>query len=320
VGLSSHGIVARPAETRLSERAVEFLRAGPSDAKSLIEHVCQMPGAPLVVAEQMALALFAARPEFERAQDGRWSLALEAQASAPVIGAVSTASVILETPTPYQAIVERDELASLSYVVVDVETTGTSPWRGDRITEIAAIVVRDGVVAERFETLVNPERPIPPMITALTQINWEMVKDAPRFRDICDDLVRVLSGHVFVAHNVDFDWRFVSSEVHRASGQRLSGRRLCTVRLARRVLPQLRSRRLDSVANYYGVEILARHRAAGDAVATAHVLMRMLEEARGRDCWCWDDLQRFLGESMARGPRPRRPSAMPGSIDKDTTA
>jgi DNA polymerase III subunit epsilon len=299
---------------------VEFLRAGPSDAKSLIEHVCQMPGAPLVVAEQMALALFATRPEFERAQDGRWSLAADGQASAPVITALSTASVILETPTPYSAIVERDELASLSYVVVDVETTGTSPWRGDRITEIAAIVVRDGVVAERFETLVNPERPIPPMITALTQINWEMVKDAPRFRDICDDLVRVLSGHVFVAHNVDFDWRFVSSEVHRASGQRLSGRRLCTVRLARRVLPQLRSRRLDSVANYYGVEILARHRAAGDAVATAHVLLRMLDEARGRDCRCWDDLQRFLGESMARGPRPRRPSAMPGPIDKDTTA
>ena len=299
---------------------MEFLRAGPSDAKSLIEHVCQMPGAPLVVAEQMALALFATRPEFERAQDGRWSLAADGQASAPVITALSTASVILETPTPYSAIVERDELASLSYVVVDVETTGTSPWRGDRITEIAAIVVRDGVVAERFETLVNPERPIPPMITALTQINWEMVKDAPRFRDICDDLVRVLSGHVFVAHNVDFDWRFVSSEVHRASGQRLSGRRLCTVRLARRVLPQLRSRRLDSVANYYGVEILARHRAAGDAVATAHVLLRMLDEARGRDCRCWDDLQRFLGESMARGPRPRRPSAMPGPIDKDTTA
>jgi DNA polymerase III subunit epsilon len=92
------------------------------------------------------------------------------------------------------------------------------------------------------------------------------------------------------------------------------------VRLARRVLPQLRSRRLDSVANYYGVEILARHRAAGDAVATAHVLLRMLDEARSRDCRCWDDLQRFLGESMARGPRPRRPSAMPRPIDKDTTA
>lgn len=297
---------------------MEFLRAGPSDAKALIEHVCQMPGAPLVVAEQMALALFAARPEFVRATDGRWSLAPEPE-EAPANSAAQPA-MVLERPASYDAAALRDELGALSYVVVDVETTGTSPWSGDRITEIAAVVVRDGVVAETFETLVNPERPIPPMITALTQINWEMVKDAPRFRDICDDLVRVLSGHVFVAHNVDFDWRFVSSEVQRASGQRLSGRRLCTVRLARRVLPQLRSRRLDSVANYYGVEILARHRAAGDAVATAHVLLRLLDEARDRECRCWDDLQRLLSMSMARGPRSRGQAAMPRPIDKDTTA
>ena len=278
MGLSSHGIAARPAETRLSERAVEFLRADPSDAKSLIEHVCQMPGAPMVVAEQMALALFAARPEFVRAQDGRWSLAPEPQAHA-LRPTVST-MVVTEERAIYNAAVERDELAIALVCRRRRRDDGHEPWRGDRITEIAAIVVRDGVVAERFETLVNPERSIPPMITNLTQINWEMVKDAPRFRDICDELVRVLSGHVFVAHNVDFDWRFVSSEVQRASGQRLSGRRLCTVRLARRVLPQLRSRRLDSVANYYGVEILARHRAAGDAVATAHVLLRLLDEAR----------------------------------------
>jgi DNA polymerase III subunit epsilon len=271
--------------------------------------VCQMPGAPRVVAEQMAIALFAERPEFMRSTDGRWSLATEQQSAA-----------VAEARRTYDATIERDELASLSYVVVDVETTGTSPWSGDRITEIAAIVVRDGVVAERFETLVNPERPIPPMITSLTQINWEMVKDAPRFRDICEQLLGVLSGHVFVAHNAEFDWRFVTAEVQRATGQRLSGRRLCTVRLARRVLPHLRSRRLDSVANYYGVEILARHRAAGDAVATAHVLLRLLDEARERECRGWDDLQRLLGERAERGVRPRRPPAMPRPVDKDTTA
>lgn len=318
MGLSAHGIAARPAETRLTERALEFLKSGPADAKRLIEHVCQMPGAPLVVAEQMALALFAERPEFVRSHDGHWSIAPEPESRA--LHESASTMAISETLATYDASVERDELARLSYVVVDVETTGTSPWSGDRITEIAAIVVRDGVVAERFETLVNPERPIPPMITNLTQINWEMVKDAPRFRDICADVVRVISGHVFVAHNVDFDWRFVSSEVQRATGQRLSGRKLCTVRFARRVLPQLRSRRLDSVANYYGVEILARHRAAGDAVATAHVLLRLLDEARERECRGWDDLMRLLGESMAKGPRSRGQLAMPRPIDKDTTA
>ena len=309
MGLSAHGIAARPAETRLTERALAFLATGPADATALIEHVCQMPGAPRVVAEQMALALFAERPEFVRSADGHWSLAPEPRAA-----------MAAEPRPTSDARAGRDELAMLSYVVVDVETTGTSPWSGDRITEIAAIVVRDGVVADRFETLVNPQRPIPPMITALTQINWEMVKNAPRFRDICEQLLGVLSGHVFVAHNADFDWRFVSSEVQRATGQRLSGRRLCTVRLARRVLPQLRSRRLDSVAHHYGVEILARHRAAGDAVATAHVLLRLLDEARERECRCWDDLQCLLGAREDRGPRPRRPSAMPRPVDKDTTA
>jgi DNA polymerase III subunit epsilon len=305
--LSASGVSARPAETRLTERALDFLAAGPSEATPLIEHVCQMPGAPRVVAEQMAIALFADRPEFIRSPSGWWSLAANAPAA------------VAEPAITYAPDAGPDELASLSYVVVDVETTGMRPWSGDRITEIAAVVVREGVVADRFETLVNPERPIPPMITSLTQINWEMVKDAPRFRDICAELVRMLSGHVFVAHNVEFDWRFVSAEVERATGQRLAGRRLCTVRLARRVLPQLRSRRLDSVANHYGVEILARHRAAGDAVATAHVLLRLLDDARGRDCRCWDDLQRLLGEHTHRA-HPRRPSAMPRPVDRDTTA
>lgn len=317
MGLSVHGIAARPAETRLTERAVEFLSGGPSNAKALIEHVCQMPGAPLVVAEAMALALFAQRPEFLRSHDGQWSLVPDPVDS---VRESMLATMVAESQASYDPTFQRDELASLSYVVVDVETTGSSPWRGDRITEIAAIVVRDGVVAERFETLVNPERSIPPMITNLTHINWEMVRDAPRFRDICEQVVNVLQGHVFVAHNAEFDWRFVTAEIQRATGQRLLGRRLCTVRLARHVLPQLRSRRLDSVANYYGVEIFGRHRAGGDADATARVLIRLLDAARDRECRCWADLQRLMNRSMARGPHPRRPSAMPRPVDKDTTA
>ena len=82
MGLSAHGIAARPAETRLTERAVDFLANGPADAKALIEHVCQMPGAPMVVAEQMALALFAQRPEFVRAHDGQLVARAEPQANA----------------------------------------------------------------------------------------------------------------------------------------------------------------------------------------------------------------------------------------------
>src|SRR5690606_35268575 len=123
-----------------------------------------------------------------------------------------------------------------------------------------------------------PQRAIPPMITALTNITWDMVRHAPRFGEICDRLVPMLDGKVFVAHNAEFDWRFVTTEITRATGQRLEGERLCTVRLARSLLPELRSRRLDALAHYYGITIEGRHRVGGDARATAKVLVRLLRE------------------------------------------
>jgi len=293
-------------ETTLVRRALSFLAGGPRDSVSLIEHVCQMPGAPRVVAEQMAIALFANRPEFARDAGGQWSLAPEPAVERPCRA--------LDTGRG------RDELEALSYVVVDVETTGMNAFLGDRVTEIAAVVVRGGRVAEQFQTLVNPERPIPAMITALTHITPQMVRDAPRFRDIAPELLRFLQGHVFVAHNAEFDWRFVSAEVARATSRELTGRRLCTVRLARRVLPQLRSRKLDSLAHFYNVTITDRHRAAGDALATAHILLRLLDAARERDCCGWTDLERLLAAGP-RGPRRHRGEvAMPRAANDDTTA
>ena len=293
-------------ETALVTRARSFLAGGPTDSVSLIEYVCQMPAAPRVVAEQMAIALFANRPEFARDAGGHWSLAPESAVERP-------------RPAPDSA-PGRDELETLSYVVVDVETTGMSASFGDRITEVAAVVVRGGRVAEQFQTLVNPERPIPAMITALTHITPRMVRDAPRFRDIAPELLRFLQGHVFVAHNAEFDWAFVSAEVARATNRQLTGRRLCTVRLARRVLPQLRSRKLDSLAQFYNVTITDRHRATGDALATAHILLRLLDAARERDCRGWTDLERLLAAGPRARSRRRGEAALPRAANDDTTA
>lgn len=225
-----------------------------------------------------------------------------------------------------------DPLLSLSYVVVDVETTGGSPHSGHRITEIAAVVVSDGEVRDVFETLVNPQRSIPPMIIKLTGITMEMVAGKQPFRDICPQLLGALSGHVFVAHNVNFDWRFVTAEVSRASGHRLEGPRLCTVRLARKLLPQLRSRSLGYVADHYGADEFARsyferrhggerpwrHSAAGDAVATAHCLLRLFRDAADRGVSTWGELHALLGGGTTRGRRKR--SALPGPVDRDSTA
>jgi DNA polymerase-3 subunit epsilon len=185
---------------------------------------------------------------------------------------------------------------------------------------VAVVEVRDGVATTVFETLINPERAIPPWVSRLTNISWDMVKDAPTFAEVCDQLLGVLDGRVFVGHNVNFDWRFVSAEIERVTGRRLTGRRLCTVRMARKMIPGLRRRSLDHVSMHYGIEITRRHRAGGDAFATAQVLLRMLDDARRRGCTTWHDLQHLLIAPAPVRRRPRRPPAMPRPIDKDTTA
>ena len=300
------GIGTRPESTLLSERAADFLKAGPADSASLIASICQLSAVPAIVAEHMATTLLRDHPRFARTPDGAWRLS---EPSAPRWGVVPD---------------EEPLLSALSFAVVDVETTGGRPDTGDRITEIAVVTVKHGAVADVFETLVNPERSIPPFITRLTNISWEMVREKAPFRDVCADVLRALDGNVFVAHNANFDWRFVSAEVARSTGRELTGRRLCTVRLARRLLPQLRSRSLDWVARHYGVDIPVgmRHRAAGDALATAHCLLRLLQDARGHGCERWSDLERFLasGSAAPRRRRGRRPSGMPQPVDRDTTA
>ena len=300
-------VSTRPEQGVLADRAANYLRSGPADARSLIASVCQLSALPVAVAEHMALTLLGEHPRFARTPDGAWRLS--------------------EPAAPAWVVAPIDEplLSSLSFVVVDVETTGGRPDTGDRITEIAAVTVRNGEIVDVYDTLVNPERSIPPFITRLTNISWEMVREKSPFRDVCADVLRALDGNIFVAHNAAFDWRFVSAEVTRATGRELSGRRLCTVRLARRLLPQLRSRSLDWVARHYGVEIPdgMRHRAAGDALATAHCLLRLLDDARGHGCERWSELERFLASGSA-APKKRRSrrglSGLPTPVVVDTTA
>jgi DNA polymerase-3 subunit epsilon len=320
------GIQTRPEPTVLTEKAARYLETGPADVVDLIGHICNLPAAPRIVAEHMAQAMFTGRPEFVVDPLGRWSLAELPAVADRGAGEIPNdrrhatypdrrgqrarrrAGVPAAPPQP---------LSALSWVVVDVETTGGQP-PSDRITEIAAVIVRDGEVKEVYETLVNPERSIPPFVSRLTNITWDMVKGAPTFSLIAPRIVQALEGSVFVAHNAAFDWKFVSHEVSRASGTRLVGSRLCTVRLARRLLPHLPRRSLDHVANYYGVEITGRHRAAGDALATARCLIRLLDDARERGCTTWEDLDILLGH---RAPKKRRrKSAWPAPVSKDTTA
>ncbi len=185
-------------------------------------------------------------------------------------------------------------LAGLEFAVVDVETTGGSPARGDRVVEFACVRVRGGEVVGEFASLVDPGLAIPRWITGLTGIDDGMVADAPRFGEIAGRVRDELDGRVFVAHNAAFDWRFVSEELRLARSELPRGERLCTVRLARRAAPGLRRRGLDALARFYDVPIEGRHRAAGDARATATILVRMLDEAARRGVETWGELQAWL--------------------------
>jgi DNA polymerase-3 subunit epsilon len=194
-----------------------------------------------------------------------------------------------------------EPLGDVAFAVVDVETTGRGPWSGSRIVEIAIVEVRGGRIVSEYETLVNPGQGIPGAITALTGITSAMVSGAPYFEHVADEVHRRLEGRVFVAHNATFDWSFVSSELVAAAGDAPDMPRLCTVRMARRLLSRLRHRNLDELSRYFGIEIHARHRAYGDALATARVLLRLLDEASGRGIDDLSTLQWYLKRRRQRG-------------------
>ncbi len=203
-------------------------------------------------------------------------------------------------------------LSQLEYVVVDCETTGGSPARGHRITEVAAVRVdRQGRVRDEFESLVNPGRLIPRFVARLTSITDAMVAEAPPFLELAPRLQETMAGAVFVAHNASFDLRFLEWELKRGDYAPPRGRQLCTARLARKTMPELRSRSLDSLIHFYGITCDARHRAYGDAVATATVLTRLLDRAEEAGVHTWSQLEELLSR---RKPRPKR-SALPRSME-----
>jgi DNA polymerase-3 subunit epsilon len=168
------------------------------------------------------------------------------------------------------------------FVVVDVETTGMSPV-DDRITEVAMMRVQDGALTDEFSTLVNPLVTIPAFITSMTGIDNVMVQDAPTAREVVPFMAEFLHNAVFVAHNAPFDWGFLTHTAQRERGVHLSNPQLCTVRLANRILPQLPSKSLGPLAEFLNVKIPDRHRASGDAYATALILVKFLSYLQKRE-------------------------------------
>ena len=273
----THGLAAVPAST-LVDRALVALAGSARSAEWLAIHILGLPSVPGIVAERLAMALLGADPRVRRLGDGRWSL----------VAAASGCPLIEEC----------------TFAVVDVETTGMRSSGDDRITEIAVVLVHGERRELLFESLINPGRPIPAMISALTGITDTMVRAAPRFEEVAGPVLEALSGRVFVAHNARFDWGFVSAEVRRARDQRLDGARLCTVRLARRLVQGATSCSLGALSERFAFENPARHRAAGDALVTAQLLHRLLCLARDAGVRTVSDLEVLQRTRQRRSSRP----------------
>jgi len=162
------------------------------------------------------------------------------------------------------------------YAIIDVETTGTSASFG-KITEIAIVLHNGATVTETYNTLINPECNIPWNITRLTGITNEMVADAPKFCEVAKKIVEMTAGSIFVAHNAMFDYSFVKEEFKRL-GYDYKRKTICTVKLGRKLLPGHRSYSLGNICEDLGIRITDRHRAIGDALATAKLFEILLAQ------------------------------------------
>jgi DNA polymerase-3 subunit epsilon len=212
------------------------------------------------------------------------------------------------------------DISDASFIVVDVETTGMSA-KGDRITEIAMLRVEEGEIVDRFESLINPERSIPSFIAEYTHITNAMVFGKPTFAQLLPEIAKFIERArtpVFVAHNVQFDRGFIIESIARSNTTHPAALgfqglpALCTCRLAKR-LTKLERRSLKHVTDYFGIKIKARHRAMGDAEATALALIQMLSLAEEEhDCESLDEILKL----QFRKPKPVRKTKVQESLSE----
>jgi len=185
------------------------------------------------------------------------------------------------------AIVDDDtELRSLNeidFVVLDVEAI-VARTQPARIIELGAYRVRDGQIRDDFQTLINPEARLPRFIATMTGISDEMLAAAPKFAEIIGAWLAFAGDAVLVAHNSSFDLPLLNREIARVfPGYRLRNHDLCTVNLARHLVLNSDGHNLDALADHFGIENPERHRAAGDALTTARILLRLLDQLEAGD-------------------------------------
>jgi DNA polymerase III epsilon subunit family exonuclease len=186
-----------------------------------------------------------------------------------------------------------------AFTIVDLETTGLSPSY-HKIIEIAALRYKDGKITRRFKSLVDPESRIPRFITRLTGIDEGMVEGKPTIDKVLPRLKRFLGEHAFVAHNAGFDFRFLDNAYIENLGINMQNAKICTCRLARRLLPELPSKRLANICEHFDIKNNAVHRAMGDALATSKIFHNFLEMMKEKQIHEVDDILKFQSSKIPK--------------------
>lgn len=160
------------------------------------------------------------------------------------------------------------------FAIIDIETTGGG-IKGNRLTEICIVLLKGETVGDKYTTLVNPEKIIPPQITALTGIDNEMVVNAPKFAEVAKKIDEFTKDAIFVAHNVNFDYNVLRNEFNELEYE-FTRKKLCTVRLSRKLIPGLFSYSLGNLCSSINIPLINRHRAEGDTDATVLLFKKLL--------------------------------------------
>ena len=198
-------------------------------------------------------------------------------------------------------IIQDQPLQEITYSIVDVETTGMRP-PADRVIEVGVVKVYQEKIVDRYDTLINPNRSLPPFITGMTGIRPEMLRNAPEAKDVFPGVLDMLDETVFVAHHARFDYKFCSAEFSRLDSEPFDPPLLCTVKLGRRLVPGLRSYNLESLANHFGFRFEERHRALGDAQVTAMIFIEYLKLLTEKGIKTFGEVQTLEKSKIKRTP------------------
>lgn len=174
---------------------------------------------------------------------------------------------------------KENTISDATFSVIDFETTGTSPPKS-RAIEIGLVRIEKGKITDSFQSLINPNQEISPFITALTGIRNEDLFDAPSFESISQNVKEFIDGSILVGHNLPFDFAFLKTEFEYADLQLPKLEQICTLKISRKIFPELKSKSLGSMVNHFRIQHKNVHRALGDAIVTAKLFLKLLEKLK----------------------------------------